>query len=142
MSASENRRSCVLKVSGAGGSLLLPADLDPAGEAVLASADVRAEVVVMPNHTAKGSSRPEFIAAVAPKLAIATVGYRNPFRHPRAEVVAGYLAQGSGVLRTDWTGAITLHFATNGWTAKAWRDSRRRYWHAQAGESETAVKPP
>lgn len=140
LDVSENDRSCVLKVSGPGGSLLIPADISPVGEAALLVADaaaLRADALILPNHGAKGSSTPGWVSAVAPRVLVATVGYRNAYRHPRAEVLARYEAQGAAVWRSDRDGAVQLKFAAQAGQppqVQAWRTLQPRYWHAAARE--------
>ena len=68
----------------------------------------RVAVLKLPHHGSRGSSSWAFVRATAPKLAIATVGVRNPFSHPHPEVVRRYREIGSRVLRTDRDGAVTV----------------------------------
>ena len=70
-----------------------------------------------------------FIAAVAPKVAIFAVGYRNRFRHPHPDVVARYFDFGSLMLRSDESGAITVKFLRTGWVVEKEREKGKRYWH-------------
>jgi competence protein ComEC len=130
-----NNMSCVLLVSmaadadGREGRLLLAADIEAADEKTLIArfADgLRSEVLVVPHHGGRGSSTPAFIAAVSPREAVFSAGYRNAFNHPRPDVVERYA--GSRLWRTDLDGAI--HIALSGSTAvSAWRRERVRYWH-------------
>ncbi|QDQ26061.1 DNA internalization-related competence protein ComEC/Rec2 [Chitinimonas arctica] len=134
--ASDNASSCVLRVQGSGGRLLLPADIGRPEEAALLTkapsgnpgAQLRADVLVMPHHGSAGSSSTDFVAAVSPRLAVATVGYLNGFRHPRPDVLKRYAAQGSTVWRTDLDGAVRIEFGPPGWQAERWRAAHRRYW--------------
>jgi competence protein ComEC len=48
------------------------------------------------------------IALLRPELSVISVGERNSFGHPAPEVVAGYRAVGAQVVRTDYSGAITV----------------------------------
>jgi competence protein ComEC len=52
------------------------------------------------------SSTPELLAAVHPKIAVISVGKRNLYNHPSAEVVERLSSAGARVLRTDQDGAI------------------------------------
>jgi competence protein ComEC len=130
----DNERSCVLKITAAGGSVLIPADIERRGEQTLLAAmpeKLKADVLVAPHQGSRTSSSPAFVAAVAPRLVIFPVGYRNPFRHPHPEVVARYAALGSTVLRTDEWGAISLELqAGKALVAVRHRDTHVRYWHA------------
>jgi competence protein ComEC len=69
------------------------------------------------------------VRQVDPRLVIFSVGYRNRFGHPEAEVVERYRTQGSMLLRSDTDGAVLLRFAGSGITVETSRVLRRRYWH-------------
>ena len=131
--ARPNHRSCVLRVSDAQGhSALLAGDVEAPDEAqMLAQGQVlRSEVLLLPHHGSRTSSTPAFLAAVAPRLALAQAGYRNRFGHPHPEVLARYRAAGIPVWQSAGCGAWR-------WlSGEAWprceRDRDRRYW--QLGE--------
>lgn len=123
-----NAMSCVLRVESVGASLLLPADIEAANERALvarAAEALRADVLVVPHHGGKGSSTPEFVSAVAPEHAVFSAGYRNPFGHPRPEILARY--GDSSIWRTDRDGAVRVVLG-EGAEVTVWRAERRRYW--------------
>ncbi len=68
----------------------------------------------MPHHGSRTSSSPELVAAVAPSLAVISLGWQNRFRFPDAEVLARYAAHGTRVLRTDRDGAVTVRITAQG----------------------------
>ncbi len=126
-----NALGCVLKITTAHGSVLLPADIEKKSEHELlarAGDALSATVLVAPHHGSKTSSTEEFVQQVKPALTIFTVGYRNRFGHPREEVMERYRAQGSRLLRSDTDGAVLLRFAGNNVTVETWRARHRRYW--------------
>jgi competence protein ComEC len=125
-----NARSCVLRVSNGRHAMLLPADVEAGQELQLlgAARTLRADVLLAPHHGSGTSSTPDFIDAVAPRLVIYQVGYRNRYRHPRADVQARYAARRVPSLRTDTSGAITLH-SSEGLVPRAYRTEHARYWH-------------
>jgi len=137
----DNDRSCVLRVTSAHGSLLLPADIERGSEAALLERSpdgLQADVLVVPHHGSKTSSTPEFLHAVAPRVAIFTVGYRNRFGHPKEEVLERYRALGGRLYRSDSDGAVLLDFTARGIGLTVWREARRRYWQTPAaGLAET-----
>ena len=49
-----------------------------------------------------------FIDAVAPKVGLLSVGYRNRFRHPNEAVVARYVERRIELRRTDREGALRV----------------------------------
>jgi competence protein ComEC len=123
-----NNMSCVLRVWNKAGGVLLTGDIESADErALMARADgqLRSEVLIAPHHGGRSSSSPPFIAAVAPREAVFSAGYRNRFGHPRAEVLERYAA--SRHWRTDRDGDLRLVL---GEVVKvsAWRSERPRYW--------------
>ena len=86
-------------------------------------------MLLVPHHGSRTSSTPAFIAAVAPRIAVFTPGYRNRFGHPRPDVVARYDDAGIRSYRTDHDGALTFAFAPDAPQApRSERDHDRRYW--------------
>lgn len=130
---SDNNRSCVLRVSGPGGSVLLPGDIEAEAEALLVESGVplATDILVAPHHGSKTSSTDEFVAAVHPAAVVFATGYRNRFRHPHRDVVARY--RDAGVQRFDSPrdGAVEFHFTAAGWTVSRYRHDRRRYWWSE-----------
>ena len=135
-----NDLSCVLRVSNAAGSALLTGDIEARTEAELVHRDpesLRSQLLIVPHHGSRTSSTVGFIAAVAPRAAVFTPGYRNRFQHPREEIVQRYASAGIATYRTDYEGALRFDFE---WDAQikplAQRDVDRRYWY------DTPVRAP
>lgn len=128
---SDNATSCVLKVSAAGRSALIGADVERDGEAAMlrSGQNVRADVLIVPHHGSRTSSTDVFVAAVAPREAWFPVGYRNRFGHPHADVVSRYRSLGAALRRSDVSGALRLRLGVEDRPVEAWRDTARRYWH-------------
>ena len=127
-----NARSCTLRIRYREHAVLLTGDIEaPQERALLArSADaLQASVLLAPHHGSGTSSTPEFLAAVSPRLALFQVGYRNRYRHPKAEVLDRYVQRGIRTLRTDRDGAVSVRFGDD-ITFSAHRCERRRYWLA------------
>ncbi len=106
---SDNNRSCVLKVSGAGGSALFPGDIEAPRERWLVTHDkarLAADILLAPHHGSATSSTAPFIAAVHPDYVVFSAGYLNRYRFPRPSVTRRYRAAGVGRLDTAHTGAI------------------------------------
>jgi competence protein ComEC len=129
---SDNDRSCVLLIEGAGGRMLLTgdiaSDIEPRVAAALGSG--LPPVLQMPHHGSNTSSSPEFIAAIKPELAMASAGWLNRFGHPRPEVLQRYAAAGVPVFNTALDGAIQIDFPADkaAYVAVRWRSLERRYW--------------
>jgi competence protein ComEC len=131
LAVDDNERSCVLHIASAAGSLLIPADIERAGEAQLvrrAGIAVRADVLIVPHHGSSSSSSDAFLRAVDPRAVVFTVGYRNRFGHPAPQVLERYVQRGSRILRSDADGAVRLRFEER-LSIEAWRRTRPRYWH-------------
>jgi competence protein ComEC len=127
-----NDLSCVIRVEAGGRVMLLTADIEAPGEALLLADDparLAAEVLLAPHHGSRTSSTPEFVAAVGARTVIFPVGYRNRFGHPRPDVVERYV--GADLLRTDRDGAVTVELAAAGVSIFAERARRPRYWHGK-----------
>ena len=117
-----NDASLVLRVAFAGRGVLFAGDLEADGEGELvgrrdAGQAVAADVLKVPHHGSRTSSSPELVDAVAPALAVMSLGWRNQFHFPAPEVVARYQARGARVLRTDRDGAITVTVSPDGGVA-------------------------
>ena len=105
-----NDGSCVLRVATAGGALLLTGDIEARAEATILGRELQvdADVLLVPHHGSRSSSTVEFLRAVVPRDALASVGYRNRFRHPHPIVTARYGAQRTTFWRTDRDGALRV----------------------------------
>lgn len=128
LAARGNDSSCVLKVEAEGGALLLTGDIERRGEAALAGASLRADVVVVPHHGSATSSSPAFVAAVAARHAIVSAGWANRWGFPRAEVRERWRANGAAVLVTGNSGAIHVELGRDSVAVHAERDARHHYW--------------
>ena len=129
-----NDRSCVVRISTAGASVLLTADIESKSERELLAAapdKLRAQVLLMPHHGSRTSSSPEFVEQVNPDIALIAAGYRNRFGHPNDEVLDRYRALGTRIYRTDRDGALLLAIDRDGTlSVQRYRALYRRYWHA------------
>lgn len=102
--------SIVVRLSFGRVSILFAGDIERKDEKILLrdKPALSSTILKVPRHGSLASSTEEFVAAVRPKLAVFSVGHRNPFGLPRAEVVARYRAAGAEILRTDQDGAIII----------------------------------
>ncbi len=127
----DNNASCVLRIVGRHGAILLPGDIAAPAERALAAeraADLRADVLVAPHHGSKSSSTAVFVDAVSPRLVLFPVGYRNRYRHPSPAVVERYAWIGAEWRTSPDSGALTVRLGPAGAELSAYRESRPRYW--------------
>jgi competence protein ComEC len=143
----ENDRGCVLKIATAGGAMLLAADVEARSERemlVREAAALPSDVLLVPHHGSKTSSTPAFIEAVAPRVGILSVGYRNRFRHPSPVVVERYAARGIELHRTDAEGALRIALPANRSEPirVAGQEAACRYWSARPCSSAGVSPSP
>ncbi|WOQ15705.1 ComEC/Rec2 family competence protein [Raineyella sp. W15-4] len=107
--ADENDGSLVGRASIGGLSVLLPGDLQAAGQDRLlwSGVDVRATVLVVPHHGSRDQSR-EFLRATGARLALVSVGRDNSYGHPHRQTLDTLTGLGMGIVRTDQGGHIAV----------------------------------
>ena len=138
-----NDQSLVLRLDWRGVSLLLAGDLGPRGEALLLerAGPVSTLALKVAHHGSRFSSTTPFLERARPRLAVISVGARNPFRHPSAEVLARLAAAGARVYRTDRDGAVILETDGRVLRVTAWARGVTETWELdpeQASENSTA----
>jgi competence protein ComEC len=109
--ADPNNASVVLRATYGAHRFLLVGDAEREEEAWLLARDpegLRADVLKVGHHGSRTSSTPAFLAAVAPRLAVVSVGAGNRYRHPAPETLRAFLDRKIPVLRTDQDGAIVI----------------------------------
>jgi competence protein ComEC len=104
-----NNNSMVIRLGDGQIHFLLTGDIEKAAEAAIVGENLpmTADFLKVPHHGSKTSSTEEFLTAVAPRYAVASVGEGNPFGHPAQPVVDRYTSDGIRFLRTDRDGAVT-----------------------------------
>src|SRR5207245_547119 len=87
----------------------VPARAVPAtGRLARLSEALKAAVLKVPHHGAKGSVYEPFLRAVNPRLAVVSVGQANAYGHPSPAMVDTYSRLGIALLRTDRHGAVSI----------------------------------
>ena len=69
---------------------------------------MRALALKVAHHGSRFSSTAPFLERAQPRLAVISVGARNPFRHPARRRSRASAAAGARVYRTDRDGAVIL----------------------------------
>ena len=108
---SDNDRSLVLRVAvEGGGRILLPGDVEAAGEAgLLGAPDVlAADVLKLAHHGSRTSSGEAFLRAVGPALAIASAPCLGRFGMPHPSVAARVARAGASLWWTGRDGAVAI----------------------------------
>jgi competence protein ComEC len=123
-----NPASCLLKVEAAGERLLLSGDIDEATETALLAVgrDLRAEWLQVPHHGSRSSSSATFLDAVAPRAALLSRGWHNPFGHPHPRVLARYRERDITHYDSAERGAVRLLLGSDEGVS-SWRE-RPRFW--------------
>ncbi len=108
--AASNDDSLVLRISDGRERFLLAGDIQQQVEETLVAdrAPLSADFLKVPHHGSRTSSTGAFLAAVAPRIAVISVGATNPFGHPSQSVVERYEQDEIQLFRTDRDGAVTV----------------------------------
>ncbi len=117
-----NNQSVVALFERHGRRALLTGDAGAATEAALLQAGrvPRADVLKVGHHGSRGSTTPDFVAAVAPKAALLSCGRENRFGHPAPETLQTLRAFRVPVFRTDVSSDVRLDLLP-GRTRLSWR---------------------
>ena len=139
-----NDGSCVLRVASAVGSVLIPGDIEAAGEADVLrrlGAGLRSDVLVAAHHGSHSSSTAAFIDAVDPAYVLFPAGYRDRYGHPHADVLRRFRERSVKPLQTASDGAIRVRLPARGALPQpcAWRAGRRPFWQWRARVPGTAL---
>ena len=140
---SRNNRSVVFRLhcrTPADFSLLMTGDIEQsAQQRLLANGEMlRSDLLKVPHHGSRGALDPDFLSAVAPKVAVIEAGRRNRYGHPHPEVVEAYDKRGIALYRTDRDGAVEITATPNGMmiVTDGSRRARPIAWRANVLEQE------
>ena len=105
-----NDDSIVLELRWRDVSMLLTGDIGRAVEHTLTGTIPPSplRVVKVAHHGSLTSSAPDFVRAIAPRVAVASAGRNNHFGHPTPDVLDRYRQAGAEIFRTDRDGAVTV----------------------------------
>lgn len=133
---SENDRSCVLMITSGRSKVLLPGDIEKAGERQLLSVieEERVELIVAPHHGSRTSSTEGLLSRVRPRSVAFSVGWRNRYGFPDTGVVGRYESLGAKVYRTDLGGMLTFRFNEKGPLGEAlvYREAFGEFWRVKS----------
>jgi beta-lactamase superfamily II metal-dependent hydrolase len=118
-----NANSVVARLDFGETSFLFTGDAErPTERWLLArNATLHARVLKVAHHGSRYSSSPEFLSAVAPEIAVISVGARNEYHHPGPSTLRRLEEGGARVFRTDLDGTVTIESDGKHLTATAAR---------------------
>lgn len=106
-----NEGSLVLEIFSKNKSFLLMADADKKIEMeILSYLNKKPFALYVGHHGAKGSTSDKFLNCINPKIAIISVGRRNPYNHPSKETIKNLKSKKILIMRTDQRGTIKLNY--------------------------------
>jgi competence protein ComEC len=105
----QDDESLVLHVQYGATSALFVGDSHRRIEKFLIDENPRADLLKIGHHGSLTSSSPEFLEAVNPHFAVASVGIYNSFKHPRPEVMRRFADAHVETFRTDLAGAVAFY---------------------------------
>jgi len=103
-----NENSVVLRVGYGCFDAVLTGDAGVPVERELRGTDVEADVLKVGHHGSSSATSAAWLQAVRPKVALISVGRRNRYGHPAAEVLGRLADQHVPVWRTDRGGSVTI----------------------------------
>ena len=113
----DNNSSCVIKIIGKKGQLLLTGDIQYETESRLVERygnQLHSTVLVVPHHGSRTSSSDAFISAVSPQYAVISAGKYNRYHLPVESIVDRYKRHHIVLYNTADTGAVTIRFLRTG----------------------------
>jgi competence protein ComEC len=109
-----NNDSLVLHIAYGATSVLLEGDAEaPVEQAMLSETGLQSTLLKVGHHGSLSSTRPEFLAQVAPRCAVISCGLHNRYGHPREEILAELQAAGVRTYATDIGGATCFRLDGN-----------------------------
>jgi competence protein ComEC len=90
-------------------SVLLTGDAERPIEDRIALEHPESTLLKVAHHGSRTSTSPNLLAAVHPRYAVISVGFRNGYGHPRAEVLSRLQQAHAATYRTDLMGAVTFY---------------------------------
>lgn len=106
-----NEASTVVRARYGAVRLLLTGDAEAGEESWLlthAAGTLSADVLKVGHHGSSTSTTPTFLEAVAPRVALVSVGAGNTYGHPSPAVMRRLVENGVTVLRTDQLGPVVV----------------------------------
>lgn len=130
--ANANNRSCVLLISYAEHSILLPGDIETSIENQLLNAQQlpqKLHLLLGAHHGSRTSSGAGFVNKMRPEIVVYSAGYRSQHGHPHPQVRQRFQAVGSHEINTAESGAVVFEWDLGKLQrVQEYRHTQRRYW--------------
>ncbi|MGC1182459.1 DNA internalization-related competence protein ComEC/Rec2 [Legionella sp.] len=113
----KNNSSCILQISTNAGKIVLTGDIEKEAEDFLVKsygAELKSDVLLIPHHGSKTSSSYRFLLEVAPRYAIASLGFDNRFHFPHTKTLASLNSLHIPFYRTDECGMVEVILPAKG----------------------------
>lgn len=113
-----NDASIVLRISYGDVSILLTGDSEDAAEKAMVAArssDLKSTILKVAHHASKTSTSKEFLAAVAPKVAVISCGDYNGYGHPHPQTMETLATAKCDVHRTDLESHVEVRIDGKGY---------------------------
>jgi competence protein ComEC len=115
-----NNVSVVLLGTVGGRRFLLAGDVEEEIDPTLLAAGLpTVDLLKVAHHGSRTATTEAFVAAVRPRVAIASAGAGNPYGHPARATLDRLSGAGARVYRTDRDGTVTVAFDAAGMTVRA-----------------------
>ncbi|XUV80452.1 ComEC family protein [Enterobacter sp. TMH.L2] len=131
---SSNNRSCVVKVSHGGFSLLLTGDLEANAELAMLRKrwqTLEANVLQVPHHGSRTSSSGPLLRAVSGSVALASASKFNAWRLPSSTIIHRYRQYGYQWHDTAQSGQLTIEIKGDKWQISGFREQILPRWYHQ-----------
>jgi competence protein ComEC len=116
--ANQHEATVVVRLEHGAQTVLLTGDLESGEEKTLVETycpdlhrpcpKLQADFLKVPHHGSKSGLEPDFLAAVAPKAAAISSGFKNPYGHPHVSILERLKSLNILTYRTDLNGTIEL----------------------------------
>lgn len=103
--------------------------------------NLKVDVLVLGHHGSKHSTSAEFLDHYRPKLAIASAGYENRYRHPHQEVVQLLAQRNIPLLNTSELGAIQFQFDKSTQQMQITYYRQEKQWLKRANHVDKIINP-
>jgi len=136
---SSNNNSLVLKLTLNNRNFLLTGDIEKVAEEYLVNNEgtgLKSLLLKVPHHGGKTSATRDFLALVAPEVAIISAGKNNRFRHPHIETLKRLATTGARIYRTDRDGAVFIDERDGRFRVRTYEDFRMKPWSGSDWQDE------